>query len=157
MYSTLQQVHFQNLILCISNRLKLMRWVYNMRIEKSSNMIVWSIHVISLETLRILHKYYFANTWSWRAWNSSPRVVTSVRRAVTSVRIAVIVISSRWIAASRGCSWLKQEDYQVSQLPEHKIYSYARGFRAHWVSAHSNLERLATDSIGFSVLEMALI
>ena len=37
------------------------------------------------------------------------------------------------------------------------FYSYARGFRANWVSAHSNLERLATDSIGFSVLKMALI
>ncbi len=37
------------------------------------------------------------------------------------------------------------------------LYSYARGFRANWVSAHSNLERLATDSIGFSVLKMALI
>jgi hypothetical protein len=35
-------------------------------------------------------------------------------------------------------------------------YSYARGFRAHWVSAHSNLERLVTDSIGFSVLKRAL-
>jgi len=37
------------------------------------------------------------------------------------------------------------------------LYSYARGFRANWVSAHSNLERLATDIIGFSVLKMALI
>jgi len=36
-------------------------------------------------------------------------------------------------------------------------YSYKRGSRANGVSAHSNLERLATDSIGFSVLKMALI
>ncbi len=36
-------------------------------------------------------------------------------------------------------------------------YSYLRGFRAHWVSAHSNLERLILDSIEFSVLKRALI
>jgi len=35
-------------------------------------------------------------------------------------------------------------------------YSYARGFRAHWVSAHSNLERLVADRIGFGVLKRAL-
>jgi hypothetical protein len=32
-------------------------------------------------------------------------------------------------------------------------YSYLRGFRAHWVSAHSNLERLIVGSIGLSVLK----
>ncbi len=37
-----------------------------------------------------------------------------------------------------------------------RSYSYARGFRANWVSTHSNLERLVLDSIGFSVLERAL-
>lgn len=30
------------------------------------------------------------------------------------------------------------------------------GFLVHWVSAYSNLERLVTDSIGFSVLKRAL-
>jgi len=43
--------------------------------------------------------------------------------------------------------------YVSNELP----YSYKRGSRANGVSAHSNLERLATDSIGFSVLKMALI
>jgi len=37
---------------------------------------------------------------------------------------------------------------------EWKVVS--QGFRAHEVSAHSNLERLFTDSIGFSVLKRAL-
>ncbi len=37
-----------------------------------------------------------------------------------------------------------------------RSYSYARSFRANWVSTHSNLERLVLDSIGFSVLERAL-
>ncbi len=34
--------------------------------------------------------------------------------------------------------------------------SYARGFHAHWVSAHSNLERLVKYSIGLSMLKRAL-
>ena len=37
------------------------------------------------------------------------------------------------------------------------MYSYKRGSGANGVPAHSNLERLVTDSIGFSVLKMALI
>ncbi len=51
----------------------------------------------------------------------------------------------------------QRDDRPLNQLVADKLYSYARGFRANWVSAHSNLERLATDSIGFSVLKMALI
>ncbi len=44
--------------------------------------------------------------------------------------------------------------YLTLQLIMHS--SYARGFRAHTVSAHSNLRRLITDSIGFSVLKRVL-
>jgi len=37
------------------------------------------------------------------------------------------------------------------------VYLYKRDFNANEISAHSNLERLATDSIEFNVLKMTLI
>ena len=60
-----------------------------------------------------------------------------------------------WLMRTALCSG--QVGQQADPAYQSSSYSYARGFRANWVSAHSNLERLATDSIGFSVLKMALI
>jgi len=45
---------------------------------------------------------------------------------------------------------------KVDRYPVLHTRRYLRGFRAHWVSAHSNLERLLLDSIESSVLKRAL-
>ncbi len=82
--------------------------------------------------------------------------------AADTVRRGLYMVhrTRRYVYFARESSFLQRAGHCISKKPLDKdylyegvsqlLYSYLPGFRAHWVSAHSNLDRLVLDSIEYT-------